>query len=345
MHDLNNVRKSEHIQIINSREEIDRDKNYFDNIILKHRALPEINLQDIDTGIEFMRKKLSFPLLISSMTGGDNELVAKINRNCALAAQETGVAMGVGSQRVMFSSPGARDSFAIRRYAPDALLFANLGAVQLNYGFGLDECREAVQAVAADALYLHLNPLQEAIQPEGNVDFSGLAGKIGKVAEQLSCPVIIKEVGAGIADDDVELLMQNNIHYIDVAGAGGTSWSLIEEYRSNNNYGLGTQFQDWGIPTPLALTMLEKFRQRITVIASGGIRSGVDMARAVILGASLCGIAKPFLKPAMESAEAVISVIEKLKQEFKVAMFLTGVKNVKSMQYNKNLILKWDECL
>ncbi len=343
MHDLNNVRKTEHINIINSEEGIDRGRNYFDALLLKHRALPELNLKDVDTGIEFMRKKLSFPLIISSMTGGDNEMVTKINRNCALAAQKTGVAMGVGSQRVMFSSPAARDSFAIRRFAPDALLFANLGAVQLNYGFGISECREAVQVLGADALFLHLNPLQEAVQPEGDVDFSGLSGKIGEIAAQLSCPVIIKEVGAGIADADVELLMQNNIRYIDVAGTGGTSWSRIEGFRSKNDHGLGIQFQDWGIPTPLALAMLEKYKQRITVIASGGIRSGLDMAKAMILGASLCGIAKPFLRPAMESAEAVIEVIEKLKHEFKVAMFLTGVKNIKSLQFNKSLILKWDE--
>ena len=339
MKDLINIRKVQHIEIINTDEKVDRSKNYFDGIYLKHRALPELDLAEIDPSVVFMNKKLSFPLLISSMTGGDYEIVNTINKNCAIAAQETGVAMGVGSQRVMFSSPEARKSFAVRQYAPDALLFSNLGAVQLNYGFDISHCRDAVKTVGADALYFHLNPLQEAVQPEGDTNFAGLAGKIGKIATQLEVPVILKEVGAGISDADVELLFNKNIHYIDVAGSGGTSWSRIESLRNKDGNDLGIKFQDWGIPTPVALSKLEKYRDKITLVASGGLRNGLDMIKSVILGASLCGMAKPFLKPAMESPEAVINVIKMLKREFTVAMFLLGVRDFKSLQFNKSLML------
>jgi len=344
MKDQNNIRKGQHIKIINSDDKVDRAKNYFDILLLKHRALPELDLEKIDPSVIFMNKKLSFPLLISSMTGGDFEIVNKINKNCAIAAQETGVAMGVGSQRVMFTTPRARKSFAIRQYAPDALLFSNLGAVQLNYGFDISHCREAVNTVGADALYFHLNPLQEAVQPEGNTNFSGLADKIGEIVSQLQYPVIIKEVGAGISDTDVELLLDKNIHYIDVAGSGGTSWSRIESLRDKTGKDIGIHFQDWGIPTPVALNMLAKYKDKITLVASGGLRCGLDMVKSVVLGASLCGLAKPFLKSAMESPQAVINVIQNLKREFIVAMFLLGVNDFQTLHNNKSLILNRDEC-
>lgn len=340
MDHLTNDRKLEHINIINSDEQVDRRKNYFDAIHLKHRALPELDLNDIDTSITFMGKHLSFPLLISSMTGGSQEVVQQINKNLAIAAEATHVALGVGSQRVMFTHPEAKSSFEIRQHAPTTLLFANLGAVQLNYGFGLDHCNQAIDAVGADALYFHLNPLQEAVQPEGDVDFSGLTNKISGIASLLEKPVIVKEVGAGISYSDAQLLVNKGIKYIDVAGSGGTSWSRIENFRRDekDSDNLGLLFQDWGNPTPLALRDLQAFKDQIHVVASGGIRSGLDMAKAVILGASLAGLAKPFLKPAMESPDAVISVIQKLKREFTVAMFLLGMQNIDTMKYNNSLL-------
>lgn len=337
MDHLTNDRKIEHINIINSQD-VDRKHNYFDAIRLKHRALPEVDLDKIDPSVLFMGKRLSFPLLISSMTGGSHDVARQINRNLALAAQQTNVAMGVGSQRVMFTHTEARASFEIRSLAPHTLLFANLGAVQLNYGFGIDQCREAVQTIDADALYLHLNPLQEAVQPEGNVNFNGLAKKIGEIATSLAVPVIVKEVGAGISLADATLLLEHGITYIDVAGSGGTSWSRIENFREKNQDNLGLLFQDWGTPTPLALRSLQPLKKNITMIASGGIRSGVDMAKAVILGASLCGLAKPFLKPAMESADAVIRVIQKLKREFTVTLFLLGLDKVDDLFLNESLM-------
>ncbi|MCK5893670.1 MAG: type 2 isopentenyl-diphosphate Delta-isomerase [Endozoicomonadaceae bacterium] len=337
---LTNRRKVEHIRVVEQDGATDRDGGYFDRIRLSHRGLPELSLTDTDTSVEFLGKTLSFPMLISSMTGGDHDLVRTINRNLAIAAQATGVAMGVGSQRVMLEQSAARASFELREFAPDALLFANLGAVQLNYGCGLEQCREAVAILEADALYLHLNPLQESVQPEGNTDFSGLLDKIAQVNEQLSCPVVLKEVGCGLSPDDIAAAVVRGIAYIDVAGLGGTSWSRIEHHRSTDSGGdIGLLFQDWGIPTPQALKLAAPFRDRVELIASGGLRNGIDMVKSVILGARLCGLAAPLLKPAMKSANHVISVIETLKREFSTAMFLLGIPNVATLYGNEALIL------
>lgn len=342
MPDSNNIRKLRHVRAIQGDPESDRRKYYFDDVRLTHRALPELDLDSVNPSIEFMGKKLSFPLLISSMTGGDHKVLRTVNKNLAAAAEETGVAMGIGSQRVMFSHPEARKSFELRDYAPTALLFANLGAIQLNNGFTVEMCREAVDAVGADALCLHLNPLQEAVQPAGNTNFAGLADRIAEVAERLGKPVVLKEVGAGISEEDVRLMVDRGIQYIDVAGAGGTSWSRIE-HRALSDRGRdkrGLAFQDWGIPTPQALMALKPYRDRLTLIASGGIRSGIDMAKAMVLGASLCGVAAPFLRPAMESAKKVIEIIETLKREFTTAMFLLGMAKAPDLTGNEALLLK-----
>jgi isopentenyl-diphosphate delta-isomerase len=341
MRDPTNERKIEHIRIIDSDAEVDRRRHYFDEFRLRHRALPEVNLRDIDPSLTFMEKRLSFPLLISSMTGGDHQLVRTINRNLAQAAEKAGVAMGVGSQRVMFINEPARSSFALREFAPRALLFANLGAVQLNYGFTIETCQAAVDVLGADALYFHLNPLQEAVQPEGDTNFSGVAWKIKSVANALPVPLILKEVGAGISPADVEMFRGTRLRYVDVAGTGGTSWSRIEHHRREEGKdGLGILFQDWGIPTPLALQLLKPYRDEFTLIASGGIRTGIDMVKAVILGARLCGLAAPFLKPATESPEAVVAVIERLRREFVTAMFLMGIYEFDSLFGNEDLILR-----
>ena len=339
MTDSTDGRKIHHVKIINSDSKIDRKKFYFDSIQLVHRALPEIDLAEIDPSITFMGKKLSFPLLISSMTGGDHELLRTINKNLAKAAEETGIAMCVGSQRVMFTSPKSRTSFEIRKYAPHALLFANLGAVQLNYGFTVEMCKQAIETVEADGLYFHLNPLQEAIQPEGNTNFSGLVEKIGETAKELEYPVVLKEVGAGISKKDIELLLKNEIKYVDITGSGGTSWSRVEHHRRNDeSNNLGILFQDWGNPTPLILQSLQPNLKDLTLIASGGVRSGIDMVKSIILGASLCGVAAPFLEPAMESLQKVIERINGLKREFVVTMFLLGIPNIQQLSNNRSLI-------
>ncbi len=339
--DATNVRKIQHIKIINRDREVDRRKMYFDDVVLAHRALPEIKLSDADPSTSFLGKPLSFPLLISCMTGGDHNLVRKINRNLAEAAEATGVAMGVGSQRVLFTNPKSASSFALRKYAPKALLFGNLGAVQLNYGFGLRECSEAVDVLGADALCLHLNPLQEAVQPEGDTNFKDIAAKMGEVQTGLGVPVIAKEVGAGIGPADARLLLRHGIRIVDIAGSGGTSWSRIEHHRRDgaDTGNAGIVFQDWGIPTPMALELLKPLRKRLALIASGGVRNGLDMVKAVVLGASLCGIASPFLKPAMKSTKAVVQVIEQLRRQFATGMFLLGVKRVSHLQGRNDLIL------
>ena len=334
-----NDRKIEHIRMIEQDSGTDRDARYFDRIRLTNRALPELDLASVDPSVEFMGRKLSFPLLISSMTGGDHSLVRTINHNLAVAAQETGVALAVGSQRVMFEQPAARASFALRQYAPDALLLANIGAVQLNKGFGIEQCREAVELVGADGLYLHLNALQEAIQPEGDTEFAGLLDKIESIRSQLDCPLLLKEVGCGFSGDDIANAVERGIEYIDVAGQGGTSWSRIEHLRADDCHSLGMLFQDWGVPTPLALKQAKPYRDRVQLIASGGLRNGIDMAKSVILGARLCGMAAPLLKPAMESVDQVVETIEALKREFTTAMFLLGAPDIAHLYGNERLIL------
>lgn len=330
-------RKVEHVKIVAQKDEMDRRKFYFDEIRLTHRALPEIDLKAIDPSVEFMGKKLSFPLLISSMTGGGDKLLRKINTNLVAAAEAEGVAMGVGSQRIFFTEPTARSSFDLRNVAPSTLLFSNLGAVQFNEDMTLTHARAVVQVLKADALCLHLNPLQEAVQPGGDTNFSNLRKKIGEIVQGLEVPVIVKEVGAGISAADVKLLIEAGVKYIDVAGSGGTSWSRVEGERSEDP-SFGQLFQDWGIPTPTALKQLAPLN--VTLIASGGIRSGVDMAKAMILGASLCGLARPFLAPAMESTEAVRKVIQRLKREFVTAMFLLGADRVEKIKGREELIVK-----
>jgi len=333
-----NQRKLDHIDIASEGDGIDRRQGYFDRIHLTHRALPELNLRDVDPTCTFLGKTLSFPLLISSMTGGADEELVAINRNLAIAAEAEGVGLAVGSQRIFLSDDAARASFELRQYAPSIPLLGNLGAVQLNYELGFADCEAAMQVLDADGLYLHLNPLQEAVQPEGDTDFSGLRSQIAAIVKTLKKPVIIKEVGAGISSEDVEHLLAAGVKHIDVAGSGGTSWSIVESRRSDSPE-LGELFSDWGIPTPLALRQMKPYRHELQLIASGGVRNGIDMAKSIIFGASLCGMALPFLNPARESAEAVRTVIRRVKREFITAMFLLGAGKVDDMKGREELIL------
>lgn len=319
-------RKLEHIQLFDEDAGIDRRGNHFERIRLIHRGLPELDRAAVDTQTTFLGKTLSAPLLISSMTGGDHDRIRAINRNLATAAQAAGIAMGVGSQRVMFTHPEARASFELREFAPDIPLLANLGAVQLNYGFGIDQARAAVEVLGADALILHFNPLQEAVQPEGDTNFAGLAEKIAGLTAELDVPVIAKEVGAGLSRADGELLVQAGVQVIDVAGIGGTSWSRVEHHRRQDGNNIGLVFQDWGIPTPQAIQ--DMVDVGVPVIASGGLRNGLDATKALVLGASLTGMASPYLVAAQESVEAVECVIARTVHELETAMFLMGVANI-----------------
>ena len=341
MKDRTNARKWEHIAILGRDPATDRQRHYFDEVLLTHRALPELDMAAVDPSATFLGKRLSFPLLISSMTGGDHASVRTINRRLAEAAEAEGVAMAVGSQRVMFTHPAARASFDLRRFAPTASLCANLGAVQLNHGFGEREARAAIDVLEADGLFLHLNPLQEAVQPEGDTAFGGLAARIGALARRLPVPVLAKEVGAGLSRPDADRLVRAGIRHLDTAGSGGTSWSRIEAHRHGGADGaaLGVRFQDWGLPTPLSLLRLSTLRHKgVYLIASGGIRSGLDMAKAVVLGASLCGLAAPFLAPAQRSARAVRAVIQRLRREYVTAMFLLGQRTTRGMTGKTGLV-------
>ena len=333
-------RKREHLDAIAQDPAIERGDSGFAAIRLMHRALPEIALDDIDTRCEFLGKTLRLPLLISSMTGGDDPEIRRINHNLAQAAEQSGVALAVGSQRVQFTNPAAEASFRLRDTASSAVLIANLGAVQLNYGFTAEHCQRAVETLAADGLYLHLNPLQEAVQPEGNTNFAGLAAKIAAVVRELPVPVLLKEVGSGLSPADIALGKQAGVRYFDLAGRGGTSWSRIEHHRRRDPADtLGLTFQDWGLSIADALRLNRAAHPDVTLIASGGIRNGIDMAKAVLLGAELCGIAAPFLAAAQESAAAVSAAIARLEREYRTALYLLGCRDNAALRDNTALLL------
>ena len=322
-----NERKSDHIRI-NLEEDIHSGiTTGLERYRFTHEALPEIALSDVNLGLPLFGKQLSAPILISSMTGG-TEQATTINRRLAQAAQETGIAMGVGSQRAALEDAAQIPSFKIcRDVAPNILLFANLGAVQLNYNYGLDECQRAVEMISADALILHLNPLQEALQVGGDTNFAGLAKKIEEIGNKLEVPLIVKEVGWGISERSARVLADCGVDAIDVAGAGGTSWSQVEMHRAPNEFTrqLAESFIDWGINTADSILNVKKVAPDMTIFASGGLKNGVDIAKSIALGATLGGMTNPFLKAAMESTKKVIDVIELTKKQMQIVFFAAGI--------------------
>jgi isopentenyl-diphosphate delta-isomerase len=321
---LERDRKAEHIRLA-LEQRMQLGVNYFDEYRFDHAALPEIAFEDIDPGVDFLGRRLAAPLLISSMTGG-TEAAGLINRNLAAGAERTRIAVGIGSQRKALEDPEKADTFKVREVAPSVPLLANLGAVQLNYGLGIRECRQAVEMIGADALILHLNPLQEAIQPEGQRNFAGLLPKIGEIARSLPVPVIVKEIGCGISAATARALAGQGIRIVDTAGVGGTSWARIEAQRAGD-LDLGEVFAGWGIPTPLSIQEVRSVGG-LTVIASGGIRNGIDVAKAIALGADLAGMAFPFLQAATESPERVVEKVQRIVLELKICMFCLGMKTV-----------------
>lgn len=315
-------RKAEHIELaLDPRSQL--LPSAFDGWRLEHQALPEIDLAEVDCSTTFLGRQLALPLLVSCMTGGTPQAAA-INRNLALGAEASGVALGVGSQRKAIEEPALAATFRVREWAPTVPLLANLGAVQLNYGFGLDECRRAVEMIDADALVLHLNPLQEALQPEGQTDFSRLADRIGVVVDGLDVPVIVKEIGCGLSGRAARRLHGVGVSIFDCAGLGGTSWSRIEAWRARAPE-LGELFADWGIDTVESIRQLRALGG-LTVIGSGGVRSGVDAAKAIALGADLAGIAQPLLRAAVESSAAVAAHLMRTRRELEIAMFCCGAR-------------------
>lgn len=302
-------------------------------------ALPEIDLADVDTAISFFGKRLGAPILISCMTGGTEQAKA-INRTLAAVAQEHSLAMGLGSSRALLEDPQLIETFDVREIAPDALLFANLGAVQLNKGYGVDDCRRLIDMLRADALVLHLNALQEALQPEGDTCFRGLVDKIAHVCGRLDAPVVVKEVGWGIDADTVHALFEAGVAAVDLAGAGGTSWSEVERHRIAQPWRarVAAEFAGWGIPTALALQAARRERSNGQLIASGGIRTGIDAAKALALGADMVGIASPFLHAASAGPEAASTLARELTEVLRIAMFALGERTIGALQRTKRLV-------
>ncbi len=322
-------RKDDHLTINLERDVQSGISTGFERLYLKHKALTELDLEKVDTSLTLFNKQLAAPILISSMTGG-TAAGAAFNRTLATVAQYCGIAMGVGSQRAAVDNPELAESFNIRKFAPNALLFANLGAVQLNYGYGIDECNKAVDMLEADALYLHLNPLQEALQPEGNHNFFGLLPKIEQVCRSLPVPVLVKEVGWGIGLETARQLLQVGVAGIDVAGAGGTSWAKVEMYRQPDllKASINAAFGNWGIPTARNLLELRDLDGNPLIFASGGLRDGIDLAKSLALGAKLGGFARKFLHAANLGELDLISQIEAIKTELQTAMFACGVSSL-----------------
>lgn len=331
-------RKKDHIRICLNEDVGHTISTGFESYRFKHNALPEIDFKSINTSSSFLGKELKVPFLVSSMTGG-TEQATHINILLAEAAEAKGWAMGVGSTRAAVEDESLAKSFQIRRYAPSIPIFSNLGAVQLNYGFSMTDCQKAVDLVEADGLVLHLNSMQEVFQPEGDTNFANLLKKIELLKKSLPVPLGVKEVGWGIDAEVAEQLIQCGIDFIDVAGAGGTSWSQVESYRQKNNMmqEIAASFRDWGIPTAESVQEVSSLKGEFTLIASGGMQNGVDAAKAIALGADLIGFGKRLLPAAIDSVESIVQVFEKLELELRTAMFGIGAPTVQSLNKNKRL--------
>ncbi len=330
-------RKLDHIQIC-LEEDVQARKatTGFEDVFLVHKALSEMDRDEIDLSTAIFEHKISAPIIVGAMTGGAAEAM-KINAAIAEAIQELGLGMGVGSQRVAIEKPKLEETFSVvRKKAPTAFLIANIGGPQLVRGYGVKEARKAVEMMDADALAVHLNPLQEAVQPEGETNYRGLVEKIGEIAEVLDVPVIVKETGAGISAEVAKTLQKAGVTGIDVAGAGGTSWAAVEYYRAkvikdDFRQRLGKTFWDWGIQT--AASLVEVVRSvSLTVIASGGVRSGTDVAKALALGANSVGMASPVLRPAVASSNKVRRLLRFVIDELRNAMFLVGAESVEKLK-------------
>lgn len=333
-HPTTSTRKDDHIRI-NLEENVQFPSltTGLEKYAFIHRAVPEVDLSQVDTRLSLFGKQVASPILISSMTGGAVQ-AGRINIILAEAAQERNIAMGLGSQRAAIEDETLAATFQIRDVAPNILLFANLGAIQLNYGYGIDQARRAVEMASADALILHFNVLQEAVQPEGDTNFAGLLNHIEKLASQADFPLIAKEVGWGFSESDVRRLSDAGISAFDVAGAGGTSWSEVEYHRAPSTFHaqVARAFANWGIPTADAIRYARNAAPDATIIASGGLRDGIDVAKTVALGSSLAGLASPFLKAASQSVEATIDLIDVLHAQLRIAMLCSAAPDIATLR-------------
>jgi isopentenyl-diphosphate delta-isomerase len=302
---------------------------------LEYDALPEVDLEAVDLSTELFGKRLTAPILVGAMTGG-TERAGAINRTLARAAARVGVGMALGSQRAMIVKPELAATFAVRDAAPDLpLLFGNVGAVQLNYGVDAEAIRGALEAVGADALNLHLNPLQEAVQPEGDTRFSGLLERIAALAPALEVPVLLKEVGAGISEKTAAKIAQLPVDGVEVAGTGGTSWAKVESFRAparSAQAEVGRRLAGFGVSTAESIRICRAAMGERVVVGSGGLRTGMDVAVALVLGADVAAMAKPLLEAASESEDAAVHALETLVYELKVICFCTGARNLDELR-------------
>ncbi|MGZ7118243.1 MAG: type 2 isopentenyl-diphosphate Delta-isomerase [Methanobacterium sp.] len=328
---MTSERKLEHLLICaNCEVEYKGKSTGFEDVELIHKALPEVNKEEIDIGVELFGKKMDSPLIISAITGG-HPAAFKINNALSKAAHKMNIGMGVGSQRAALENPDLISTYSVvRENAPQALIIGNIGAPQIELA------ERAAGMIEADALAIHLNTLQEAIQPEGDIDARGYISSIEKATDAISMPIIAKETGAGIAKEEAMALEKAGVSAIDVAGSGGTSWAAVETYRAKNDY-MGKLYWDWGIPTAVS-TVEACDSVDIPVISSGGIRNGLEAAKAIALGAESVGMALPLLKDAYIGHEAVIKEIERFNDSLKLAMFLVGATNLNELKKCKLLI-------
>ncbi len=322
------ARKSRHLDICLEEDVASALDTGFACVRLRHEALPEFALEDVETSVEFLGFRLRAPLLISSMTGG-TERARAINENLAIAASAAGVALALGSQRAALADASLLPTYRVRDVAPDVVLFANIGAVQFNYGVTAEDAARLVESIGANGLYLHLNPLQEALQPHGDTNFRMLLPRIAEVCRRLDVPVITKSVGSGISVRTAGRLLDAGVAAIDVAGAGGTSWARVEGRRAGDpaREALAETFADWGYPTAEATETLRVAFPHAIIIASGGIRTGVDVAKAIAVGADVAGAGLPFLEPATRSAEAVAGAIAQFVAGYRIALFVSGCRD------------------
>ncbi|WP_407422299.1 type 2 isopentenyl-diphosphate Delta-isomerase [Methanobrevibacter sp.] len=323
-------RKLEHLLICKNYDVEFKDKTTgFEDVELIHNALPEVDKNDIDLSTSVFGKKLDSPLFITAITGG-HPAAKEINKQLAIAAEDNNIALGVGSQRAACEHPELADTYSVvRDNAPDCLLVGNIGAPQLNLA------NKAVEILDADILAIHLNPLQESIQPEGDLDARGYLELISKITDVVDIPVMAKETGCGISAETAKQLVDAGISFIDIEGAGGTSWAAVETYRAEDRY-YGELFWDWGIPTAISTAEVVNSVD-VPVISSGGIRSGLEAAKAIALGADSVGMALPFLKKSI-SQEELNHFINKFNDSLRIAMFLVGANNIEELKQSKLVI-------
>jgi isopentenyl-diphosphate Delta-isomerase len=326
-------RKADHIKIcLEQKAQARKATTGFNHVHLIHKALPEVDRSKIDLSTVFLGHKFQAPIIVGAITGGTEE-AAEINASIAEAIDKLGLGMGVGSQRAAIEDKQFAKTFAIaRKKAPSAFLMANIGGVQLVHGYGVKEVKKAMDMIDADAVAIHLNALQEAVQPEGQANFAGVLAKIAELAGNLDRPVIVKETGAGIAAEDAKKLEAAGVKAIDVGGLGGTSFAAVEFYRSKKEADRfrAEAFWDWGIPTAASLVEATQ-TVKIPIIASGGLRTGTDVAKALALGASLCSVSQPVLEVAVKSAKETETLLTCFIDELRNGMFLVGAKKIEDL--------------